>query len=234
MLSSNLPIASIYIREVDKDGKKKNKLIYGSKLLTDRIGDIQMSLGPETFFQGNSLVAEKLVDEVKNRISIGYDKTLLDICCGSGMFGLHLSKYFRGVVGVDMEDTRYAIRNAKINNVTNCRYETEKIQTLMPKLLTDLRDQGASVSAVLNPGRFGIPNNVIVAIKRFPLLNSLVYVSCQPEDKRVVENMRILLGPDRKDCPVKWLTTPFRLTSSGSLDMFPHTHHCEHVFVFRR
>merc|ERR1712126_252247 len=41
MLSSNLPIASIYIREADKDGKKKNKLIYGSKLLTDRIGDIQ-------------------------------------------------------------------------------------------------------------------------------------------------------------------------------------------------
>ena len=234
MLASGLPIASIYIREIDKNGVKKSKLIYGSEFIIERIGNIQMSLGPETFCQGNSLVAEKLIEVVQNRISSGYDKTLLDLCCGSGMFGLQLSKYFRGVIGIDMEDTRYAMRNVKMNNITNCSYKTEKVQTLLPKLFNDLRVQGAAVSAVLNPGRSGIHHNVMVAIRRFPLLKSLVYVSCQPEDKRVVDNIKILLGPDRKDCPVKLRTTPFRLTSSGALDMFPHTHHCEHVLVFKR
>jgi len=242
LLSCNLPISSIYITEVsvdknDDDGiplREKRKirirqLIYGEEKLIDQIGDLKMSLGPGTFCQGNTTVAEIMLREVKQRIKFGRHKTLLDLGCGSGMFSLFFAPYYRGVIGVDVEDTTFAETNAKLNSIGNCKFVTAGVQVLLPRMLKEFRNQGAGVSGILNPGRSGVPHNVINAIRGFPLINSLVYVSCKPEDERVMKNLVILMNQDHKSS-----SAPFTLSDSLPLDMFPHTHHCEHVFVFTR
>ena len=70
---------------------------------------------------------------------------------------------------------------------------------------------------------------VVEHLRSLPLLSSIVYVSCEPEDRQVVNNMLSLVKPDKKG-----KTMPFKLTEAIPIDMFPHTHHCEHVFVFSR
>ena len=145
------------------------------------------------------------------------------------MFSLFFAPYYRGVIGVDVEDTTFAETNAKLNSIGNCKFVTAGVQVLLPRMLKEFRNQGAGVSGILNPGRSGVPHNVINAIRGFPLINSLVYVSCKPEDERVMKNLVILMHQDHKSS-----SAPFTLSDSLPLDMFPHTHHCEHVFVFSR
>ena len=96
-------------------------------------------------------------------------------------------------------------------------------------LVKDVRSTGAEVVAVVNPGRGGVDREVVEQLRSLPLLSSLVYVSCEPEDRQVVNNLIGLVKQEKKG-----KTEPFTLTEAIPIDMFPNTHHCEHVFVFRR
>ena len=233
-LSSGLNISSIFLRETSPSQHKNLVLLHGENQITEKIGDLSMSLGPDTFCQVNRECAELLLDLVLKRVVAGRNRTLLDLCCGAGMFSLHLSRHFRGSIGLDLEDTRYAAENAAVNNIGNCRFLTGRIQSILPSLLTELKTQGVGVSAVLNPGRSGVDQSVIDSIRKFAFLDNLVYISCQPEDQRVIGNLTKLMSPDSKNTPSKYESKPFTLRSATALDMFPQTHHCEHVFVFRR
>jgi len=234
LLASGLPVSSIYLTEMSRSQLKNTVLLYGEENFVEKIGDLKMLLGPDTFCQVNTECAELLLDVVRKGVVVGRNRTLLDLCCGAGMFGLHLSQYFRGVLGLDLQDTRYAAQNVSLNNLTNCRYLTGRIQNILPAILSDLREQSIGVSAVLNPGRSGVHQSVIGSIRKFPLLDSLVYISCQPEDPRVVGNFINLMSADSKKTGSKSESKPFTLKSCLGLDMFPQTQHCEHVFVFRR
>ena len=233
-LSSGLPISSIFVNETSTTNQRNSLLLHGDQNFIEKIGKLKMSLGPDTFCQINRECAKLLLDVVWRGVVVGRNRTLLDLCCGAGMFSLHLSPYFRGAIGLDLEDTRYAAENAGLNNLRNCRFLTGRIQSVLPSLLTDLKSQSIGVSAVLNPGRSGVDQSVIEAIRRFPLLDNIVYISCQPEDQRVIGNLVKLMSPDRQNTPSKYESKPFTLRSATALDMFPQTHHCEHVFVFRR
>ena len=99
----------------------------------------------------------------------------------------------------------------------------------MPALVGKVRSTGSEVVAVVNPGRGGVNREVVEHLRSLPLLSSLVYISCEPEDRQVVGNMLSLVKVHKKE-----KTLPFTLTNVIPIDMFPHTHHCEHVFVFNR
>jgi hypothetical protein len=79
---------------------------------------------------------------------------------------------------------------------------------------------GGGVSAVLNPGRAGVHYRVIQDLRRLPLLDTLVYVSCQPEDSQVYYNMMDLMAQDKKETPAKLESKPF---SDPGRYVSPHT-----------
>lgn len=113
-------------------------------------------------------------------------------------------------------------------------YQITWVQAVVPQMVADMKVMGGGVSAVLNPGRAGVHYRVIQELRRLPLLDTLVYVSCQPEDSQVYYNMMDLMAQDKKETPAKLESKPFSLVDAIPVDMFPHTHHCEHVFVFKR
>ena len=234
LLSSHLNVKSVYITLNNADGSRHHQLLHGDDVLIEQIGDLSLCLGPDTFCQVNPAVAVHLLDFVSKTIRSGEQRTLLDLCCGAGMFSLKLSSQFRGTIGIDWENTEYAARNMEINNVGNCRFETRRVENVLPTVAHRLTESGAAASGVLNPGRTGVHQNVITAIRRMPVLDNLVYISCKPEDDRVLKNLTYLMKSDSKKCPSSLRTVPFKLTESVALDMFPQTHHCEHVFVFKR
>ena len=67
------------------------------------------------------------------------------------------------------------------------------VETQLPRIVADLWGQGAGLSAVLNQGRAGVTQSSIVHLRRFQQLNSLVYISCQPEDPRGLKNLQLLM-----------------------------------------
>ena len=232
---SGLTIKSFYICEQSLVWKtKQNKLIAGDEFLREKIGNVSMYLGPDTFCQGNTPVAENMVKVVRNSLETDQRKTLLDLGCGAGMFSLALADDFRGAVGIDQEDTGVASLNAELNGLTNIRYLTGSIESHILGITSELRSVGATASAVLNPGRSGVSQNLIINLRRFQMLDNLIYISCQPEDDRGLKNLMLLMSPDRSNTPTKFKSDPFQLVQSVPLDMFPHTHHCEHLFVFKR
>ena len=232
---SGLPIKSFYLSEQSWVWKtKQNTLLAGDEFLKEKIGDVLMFLGPDTFCQGNTPVAERLVKVVRRELDTDQRKTLLDLCCGAGMYSLALSEGFRGAVGIDQEDTRVASLNAELNGLNNTSYLTGSIESHITGITRDLRSVGATASAILNPGRSGVTQNLIINLRRFQMLDSLIYISCQPEDDRGFKNLQLLMSPDHSNTPSKFRSDPFKLVDSVPLDMFPHTHHCEHLFVFKR
>ena len=122
-----------------------------------------------------------------------------------------------------------AFENARANGLENCQFVTGKVGAIIPALVGKVRASGAEVVAVVNPGRGGVDREVVEHLRALPLLSSLVYVSCEPEDRQVMSNLLNLVKVDRTG-----KTAPFTLTNAIPIDMFPHTHHCEHVFVFNR
>ena len=233
LAGAGLGVASIWLGGTAGPGRI-NKLLFGPEELEDELGGVRMLVGPDTFTQVNPGATTLLLRAVEAAVRPGPHRTLLDLCCGAGMFSLYLGGQFRGCLGLDREDTGPATRAASLNLANNCRYQTGSIAMLAPGLVRELGQVGAAVSAVLNPGRQGVEQSAVVALRRLPLLDTLVYISCQPEDQRVLANMALLVAQDRKGTPTRLSSKPFRLVDSFAIDMFPHTPHCEHIFVFRR
>ena len=231
--SSGLPVVSLYLA-VEKEKRVRNCLLLGEKTITEEIQGVPMLLGPDTFCQGNIACTEVLLGLVAKKVDHGKGKTLLDLCCGGGLFSLHLARMFRGCVGVDMVDTSHAKKSAELNQLDTCTFLRGRVQAVVPQMVADMKVMGGGVSAVLNPGRAGVHYRVIQELRRLPLLDTLVYVSCQPEDSQVYYNMMDLMAQDKKETPAKLESKPFSLVDAIPVDMFPHTHHCEHVFVFKR
>jgi len=231
---SGLPIVSLYLALQKKKNDVKNSLILGKKTLIEMIGGVPMHLGPDTFCQGNIGGTEILLDLVARKINSSKNKTMLDLCCGAGLYSLHLADKFRGCIGVDISNMNIANVNAEINGLDNCSFIRGSVRSKLPNIVDDLKNLGAGVSAVLNPGRAGVHSTVIKELRGLPLLDTVVYISCQPEDQQVYYNMTGLMMEEGNKSSRNTISKPFSLVESIPVDLFPQTHHCEHVCVFRR
>uniref|UniRef100_A0A7S2DGA6 Uncharacterized protein n=1 Tax=Octactis speculum TaxID=3111310 RepID=A0A7S2DGA6_9STRA len=86
-----------------------------------------------------------------------------------------------------------------------------------------------SVVAIVDPPRSGLHRACVTAIRNCPLINKLVYVSCNPTGS-LVADLVVFCGPMSKT-----LTgPPFRPTRAIPVDLFPSTSHCEMVVALER
>ena len=225
----DLELHSLYLEISDIRGNNTLELLQGQPYIEETLLGKKMLLGPNSFFQGHHAMAATLVKVVRSKLKSNNAATMLDLCCGVGSFSLHMAANYRDCIGVDVTDTSLAFENARANGLENCRFVTGKVGAVIPALAGKVRANGAEVVAVVNPGRGGVDREVVEHLRSLPLLSSLVYVSCEPEDRQVMSNMLSLVKVDKTG-----KTTPFTLNEAIPIDMFPHTHHCEHVFVFSR
>merc|ERR1719430_770886 len=225
----DLELHSLYLEISDIRGNKTLELLQGQPYIEETLLGKKMLLGPNSFFQGHHAMATTLVKMVRSKLKSNNVATMLDLCCGVGSFSLHTAANYRDCIGVDVTDTSLAFENARANGLENCRFVTGKVGAVIPALAGKVRANGAEVVAVVNPGRGGVDREVVEHLRSIPLLSSLVFVSCEPEDRQVMSNMLSLVKVDKTG-----KTAPFTLNEAIPIDMFPHTHHCEHVFVFSR
>jgi 23S rRNA (uracil1939-C5)-methyltransferase len=200
----------------------RETVLHGPGVITERIGSRTYRISANSFFQTNTLQAERLYDTVKDFAALTGAETVYDLYSGTGTIALHLADRARSVVGVEavaaaVED---AGSNARANGVTNCTF-----------LLGDLKDRlldandwrarhGAPEVVVLDPPRAGMHEKVAreVAVMDAP---RIVYVSCNP-------------ATQARDLRILGEVGGYTIEAVQPVDMFPHTFHIENVVALTK
>ncbi|MBN2397715.1 MAG: 23S rRNA (uracil(1939)-C(5))-methyltransferase RlmD [Deltaproteobacteria bacterium] len=188
------------------------------RLVTRRVGKIDLTVPSGGFFQGNLSLTETLVERAVELCALEGSDRVLDACCGSGLFSLFLAPRVREVTGVEISGpaVRCAEQNAQRHHITNARF----IQGDLDVVLTGMAGEGAQYDTVLlDPPRTGCTPATLAAIARLRP-GRIVYVSCNPATQ-ARDVGRLVDGG-------------FSLKALLPIDMFPQTQHIEVIALLVR
>lgn len=194
---------------------KENINLYGNGYIEDILGDLRFKISPLSFYQVNSVQAEKLYKIGVESADITNKDIVFDLYCGIGTISLFMAKYAKKVYGVEIveEAIKDAKENAKINNIEN----TEFIAGDAQKVLDDLINVKKIIPNIimLDPPRKGLDKTSIQNILKISP-KKIIYISCNPAT----------LIRDLKE-----LEETYEVKSITPVDMFPYTSHVECVAV---
>lgn len=197
-------------------------LLFGKPAITASLLGLSFEIQPKSFFQVNTLGAEKLYTEaisfIKNKWGI-----LLDLYAGTGTIGILLSKYFEKVYSVELIESasRDGEKNAFKNDVKNVNFVCEKAEVFAKDFL---EKGGKADTIVVDPPRDGMHPSTIPALLSFGA-REIIYVSCNPAT--LARDLEVLVGKTREEKIEK--LPKYTITDVTPVDMFPHTHHIETV-----
>lgn len=183
------------------------RVLTGPGVIEEQIGGYRYHISPNAFFQTNPHAAPHLLDTVREFAGDLQGKTLLDLYCGTGFFGVALAQAAERTVGVEMvpEAIRDARVNAELNNA-NVEWHDAKTEDF------DWMNIGANV-VILDPPRSGMHDKALRdVIAAQP--ERIVYISCNYKNfaREMVE-----------------LQKYYDVEQIRAVDMFPHTPHVELV-----
>ncbi len=216
LLSMHSSIVSI---GVNLNTKKTNVIlgdetitVYGKKYLTDTMNDISFGISLPSFYQVNTLQAERLYRKALSLLGEDY-KTVFDLYCGIGTITLNLSKKAKKVYGI--ESCAPAVEDAKMNRDMNGIKNVEFILGAAEEEAPKLVQKGIVPDAVvLDPPRSGCDETLLQMLTTIQP-KTIVYISCNPAT----------LARD-----MKYLTeNGYRADTVYPFDLFPRTFHCECV-----
>jgi len=193
------------------------RVYHGNGTITEQIGTRTYRISANSFFQTNTVQAEKLYDTARRMADPGPGDVVFDLYSGTGTIALHVADRARAVIGIESVEqaVRDANGNAALNGVTNCTF-----------LLGDLKDTlGSSRTSgsglphpdivITDPPRAGMHGKVLNEL-RILHPRRIVYVSCNPATQ--ARDLKTL-------CEDRW----YSIEEIQPVDMFPHTYHVENV-----
>lgn len=202
-------------------------LIYWNPSIEDELFGLRFEIQPKSFFQVNTLWAEKLysiaIDSIKNKWG-----TLLDLYAGTGTIGILLSRHFQEVYSVELVESasKDGEKNSKKNGIINIRFINEKVEDFAKKFL---ETWGRADTIILDPPRDGMHPSTYATLLHFGV-SEIIYISCNPAT--LARDLEVFIGKNRDE---KTEDLPrYRITDITPVDMFPHTHHIETVVRMER
>jgi 23S rRNA (uracil1939-C5)-methyltransferase len=189
----------------------ENRLLWGRKVIYDRIGDVVFAISPNSFFQVNPVQTKVLYDQVAKYAALTGVETVIDAYCGIGTIALYLARRAKRVYGVDVVGAaiRDAKQNAALNGMGHVTFEEGAAEEVMPRWH---REGIRPDVIVLDPPRKGCdPALLETAASMKP--GRIVYVSCNPATLARDAKYLAELG--------------YRVREVQPVDMFPQTGHVE-------
>jgi 23S rRNA (uracil1939-C5)-methyltransferase len=181
----------------------------GESVITDKIGPYEFDISANSFFQTNTLGAERLYEVVKEYAALDGTETVLDLCSGTGTIPIVLSESARQVIGIEIADSAVddALKNCIKNKIVNCKFIKGDIKNCMSQI-TQCPDV-----VIIDPPRAGMQREVVrLLLDMGP--NRIVYVSCNPTT--LARDLGMMMDH-------------YRILEVQPVDMFPHTYHVETV-----
>ena len=184
----------------------------GDKYLSSKICGVSFELSPNSFFQTNEKITEKMYDKAIELLNINDDDNIIDLYSGIGITSVMFAKRNAKVYSIEYvpEAVSNAKHIAKQNNVSD-RIEsyTGKCEDILP----NLNISNGNFSVFMDPARAGAETEVLTTLlKHKP--KSIVYMSCNPDT--LVRDLKTLLS-----------TNEYKITYATPYDMFPYTKHIE-------
>ncbi len=174
---------------------------------------------PDSFFQNNFFLLPKLVETVREFLSAGGSRHLVDLYCGVGFLGIELADAVESFIGVecDQRAIQSARRNAAARKIGNGEFFAKAVEDVLPELWKQFSPQITTV--LLDPPRKGcLPQTLKMLREAGPA--QIIYVSCHPAT--MARDLNILCADG-----------VFDLARVQPLDMFPQTQHVECVADLR-
>ena len=188
-------------------------LLLGRDHITELLDGVAFQVSANSFFQTNTVQAERLFAIVAEACALDGRDTVLDLYSGTGAISLLLARRAERVYGIEVSAAAVgdAIRNAQANGIDNCTFMTGEVRHVLPGLTSG----GVRASVVVaDPPRAGFHPKALAALGALAPAR-IVYVSCNPAT----------LARDVGDLARRG----YRLEWVQPVDMFPQTPHIEAV-----
>ena len=195
--------------------------LYGPGYIEDTLCGVPVQLGPLSFYQVNTLAAERLYGIAAQYAQLTPDDLLLDLYCGMGTIGLSMVDHCRELVGVEIVPE--AIESAKANAARMGDSVAAKSRFFCAdagQAATRLAAEGLHPDVVmLDPPRKGCDEATLSAVVRMAP-RRVVYVSCNP-------------ATAARDAA--WLEqNGYHAKKVQPVDLFPRTRHVETVVLLSK
>ena len=199
----------------------ESHILYGPGYIEDTLCGVPVRLGPLSFYQVNTLAAERLYGVAAQYAQLTPDDTLLDLYCGMGTIGLSMADQCRELIGVEIVPE--AIESAKANAARMGEAVAAKSRFFCAdagQAATQLAAEGLHPDIVmLDPPRKGCDEATLSAVVRMAP-RRVVYVSCNP-------------ATAARDAA--WLEqNGYHAEKVQPVDLFPRTKHCEAVLLLTK
>ncbi|WEV39573.1 23S rRNA (uracil(1939)-C(5))-methyltransferase RlmD [Lactobacillus sp. ESL0681] len=197
---------------------KTDYLVFGLPQITDRIGEVEFKISPESFFQINSKQTPRLYDLAIKQAQLKPTDVVIDAYSGIGTIGLSVAKHVKSVRGIEVvrDAVKDANNNAELNDIHNAKYFAGKAEELMPRWAK----KGITSDVIfVDPPRKGLtPEFIEAAVKTGP--QKIVYISCNPAT--MVRDLQ------------EFQKQGYYFNRIDPVDMFPQTPHVEAVTVLTK
>ena len=199
----------------------ENHILYGPGYIEDTLCGVPVRLGPLSFYQVNTLAAERLYGVAAQYAQLTSDDALLDLYCGMGTIGLSMAERCRELIGVEIVPE--AIESAKANAARMGETVAAKSRFFCAdagQAATQLAAEGLHPDIVmLDPPRKGCDEATLSAVVRMAP-RRVVYVSCNP-------------ATAARDAA--WLEkNGYHAEKVQPVDLFPRTKHVEAVLLLTK
>jgi len=195
-------------------------VLHGPGTIDEVLLGRRFTLSPHSFFQTNTLQAERLFELVREEARLAPAGVVFDLYCGAGTIGLCLADGAGEVVG--FESVGAAVADARANAARNGLVGATFVEGDVLESLAAFTAPGAHTRpdvVVLDPPRAGLHHKVVPTVLALDAPR-IVYVSCNPESA-ARDLAALTLGG-------------YRVERVRPVDLFPHTPHVETVITLQR
>lgn len=193
----------------------KHRVLAGRDEIWDTLCGLKVCLTSRTFYQINSVQAEKLYRRAVEWAQLTKEDDVLDAYCGVGLIGQLAAGSAGHVTGVEIvkPSVECARASARVNRIENIDF----ICADAPKALENGRI--APTVVMVDPPRAGCERKFLQSVAH-AAPRCIMYISCNPETLKRDADILSKLG--------------YRLERVQPYDLFPYTPHTEAVALLVR
>ncbi len=191
----------------------KVRVISGEGYLHFKVCGQSFRVSPQSFFQVNSVMAEKMVLHIREILPVNPSTILLDAYCGVGLFSAFFAGAVRRVIAVESSPSACQDFEYNLHGYDNVELHAARVEEILPRLAIK------PDVVIVDPPRAGLEAKAREAIlKMNPRM--LAYVSCDPST--LARDAAIMISAG------------YEIRQMTIFDLFPQTYHIESITLFEK